>query len=929
MLIVLQGLDAAGKDGVVKHTLSAVNPLSCTATAFKTPSAEEAAHDFLWRYHKVAPAKGWMSIFNRSHYEAVLVERVHKLVPKKVWSKRYEEINAFERLLQRNGTTVIKLFLHMSKEEQLERFKDRLDDPQKRWKISEADYEERQFWDDYMEAYEAALTKTSTKNAPWYVVPSDHKHIRNFLASQIIADTLEELKISRPKPSVDLAEIRKKYHEAQNLEARILWQESCGKILTHRVLSRRIVEPRGPSVRARRRREEPQEWRAVGPMPKLRAPSPITPRTASARTWRCAPIRRGCSAAIRGSCCMAGATPRSRPGCATSMARRSGCSASRAAAPTSRPSSPPAIRPCASNRCCACARSTGSATRTWSKCAAGGPSRAAPRANPSVETLLHAFMPHKFVDHTHAVASVSIADQPDAEEICRRIYADRLACVPYILPGFGLAKAAAAAFDANPRAEGLMLIKHGIFSFGATAREAYERMIEFVTLAENYIAATAKPRRKPLIVEPQGDARELPTKARLFPILRGAFGEAAGTTWNRRWIFDLREGPEVDAFLAGDDLFSYATRGPVTPDHIIRLKANPLFLDRRMRRRSSIGRKTVTQAVTGYVDCLRGLFRAAERTGRRHQEAARPAAAHGRHPGRRPSRASARARPKRRSRAISSRLGCARSSTPRRSAATSRSARMTNSTWNTGRSSRRSSERRRQKRLARHVVAVTGGAGAIGAATAKAFATEGADIAILDIDAEAAPGAAKAIGSNALGLGCDVTDRASVEAAFAKIVETFGGVDILVSNAGAAMTGMIAELPDEVLRRSFEINFFSHQNVARAAVAVMKAQKLGGILLFNVSKQAVNPGANFGAYGTSKAALLALMRQYALEHGKDGIRVNALNPDRIRSGLLTPQMIAARATARGVSEDRLYGGQPARPRGRAPKTWPTPSWPRR
>jgi PPK2 family polyphosphate:nucleotide phosphotransferase len=215
VLIVLQGLDAAGKDGVVKHTLSAVNPLSCTATAFKVPTAEEAAHDFLWRHHKAAPARGWMSIFNRSHYEAVLVERVHKLVPKKVWSKRYDEINAFERLLERNGTSVIKLFLHMSKEEQLERFKDRLDDPQKRWKISEADYKERQYWDDYIEAYEAALAKTSTKNAPWYVVPSDHKHIRNFLASQIIADTLEDLKISRPKPTVDLDEIRKKYHEAQ------------------------------------------------------------------------------------------------------------------------------------------------------------------------------------------------------------------------------------------------------------------------------------------------------------------------------------------------------------------------------------------------------------------------------------------------------------------------------------------------------------------------------------------------------------------------------------------------------------------------------------------------------------------------------------------------------------------------------------------
>ncbi|MBV9434348.1 MAG: polyphosphate kinase 2 family protein [Hyphomicrobiales bacterium] len=215
VLIVLQGMDAAGKDSVVKHILSAMNPMSCTVTAFKVPTHEEAAHDFLWRHHKVTPGKGWVSIFNRSHYEAVLVERVHKLVPKKVWSKRYGMINAFEKLLHRNGTTVIKLFLHISKQEQLRRFKDRLDDPDKRWKISEDDYTERALWDDYTQAYEDALSKTSTARAPWYVVPSDRKLVRNFVVSEIIADALDELKISRPKPTVDLDAIRKKYHEAQ------------------------------------------------------------------------------------------------------------------------------------------------------------------------------------------------------------------------------------------------------------------------------------------------------------------------------------------------------------------------------------------------------------------------------------------------------------------------------------------------------------------------------------------------------------------------------------------------------------------------------------------------------------------------------------------------------------------------------------------
>lgn len=215
VLILLQGLDAAGKDGIVHHVLSSVNPLGCAAFSFKVPTSEEAGHDFLWRHHKVTPARGYMAIFNRSHYEAVLVERVHKLVPKRVWSRRYQEIVDFERLLHRNDTTIVKLYLHMSKAEQLERFKARLDDPGKRWKISEADYSERELWDDYVGAYQDALSKTSHRRAPWYIVPSDGKPARNFIASRIIADTLDALKIAKPKPSVDIAEMRRKYHAAE------------------------------------------------------------------------------------------------------------------------------------------------------------------------------------------------------------------------------------------------------------------------------------------------------------------------------------------------------------------------------------------------------------------------------------------------------------------------------------------------------------------------------------------------------------------------------------------------------------------------------------------------------------------------------------------------------------------------------------------
>jgi NAD(P)-dependent dehydrogenase (short-subunit alcohol dehydrogenase family) len=204
------------------------------------------------------------------------------------------------------------------------------------------------------------------------------------------------------------------------------------------------------------------------------------------------------------------------------------------------------------------------------------------------------------------------------------------------------------------------------------------------------------------------------------------------------------------------------------------------------------------------------------------------------------------------------------------------------------------------------VVAVTGGGGAIGRATAKAFAAEGAAVAVLDLDAGTAKAAAAEV--NGLGLACDVTDRKSVRAAFEAIARAFGGVDVVVSNAGAAWQGRIGEVADEVLRRSFELNFFAHQSVAQEAVRMMKLQGTGGCLLFNVSKQAVNPGPDFGPYGLPKAATLFLMRQYALDYGAERIRANGVNADRIRSGLLTDEMVAKRSKARGISETEYMSG---------------------
>jgi NAD(P)-dependent dehydrogenase (short-subunit alcohol dehydrogenase family) len=215
---------------------------------------------------------------------------------------------------------------------------------------------------------------------------------------------------------------------------------------------------------------------------------------------------------------------------------------------------------------------------------------------------------------------------------------------------------------------------------------------------------------------------------------------------------------------------------------------------------------------------------------------------------------------------------------------------------------------RKELPLAGQIVAVTGAGGAIGAATAKTFAAAGADVALLDVDLTTATAQAKALSGFALPLACDVTDAASVAAAFDKIAEHFGGVDIVVSNAGAAWQGRIGDVGEDIMRKSFELNFYGHQRVAQAAVKIMLAQGTGGCLLFNVSKQAVNPGPNFGPYGIPKAAALALMRQYALDYGADGIRANAVNADRIRSGLLTPDMIASRSKARGLSEKDYMSG---------------------
>ena len=204
VLVVLQGIDAAGKDGTIKKVMTAFNPQGSPVTSFKVPSVEELAHDYLWRVHRAMPRKGEIGIFNRSHYEDVLVVRVHELVPRTVWSKRYDQINAFERHLAANGTTIVKFFLAIDREEQRARFQARYDDPTKRWKFSMGDLEERKRWDDYQAAFDEALSKTSTDVAPWYVIPANRKWFRNLAVATILADTIADLKPAYPPVAADV-----------------------------------------------------------------------------------------------------------------------------------------------------------------------------------------------------------------------------------------------------------------------------------------------------------------------------------------------------------------------------------------------------------------------------------------------------------------------------------------------------------------------------------------------------------------------------------------------------------------------------------------------------------------------------------------------------------------------------------------------------
>lgn len=515
--------------------------------------------------------------------------------------------------------------------------------------------------------------------------------------------------------------------------------------------------------------------------------------------------------------------------------------------------------------------------------------------NPSVETLLHAFLPAKFIDHTHSNAVVALTDTTKGLETCQKIFGTKMGYVPYIMPGFDLSKKAMEVFNQDPTVEGLILLKHGIFTFGETAKQAYDRMIRCVTKAEKRLALGKKP-----VFSSVKLPKKIASVSDIAPILRGLT-----TRDGKPLVFDFRTSKAILAYVNGKDIKRYSQQGTATPEHVIHAKALPVVTSTPEVGKLEQFRSQTQKAVDQFIQDYEAYFK----------------------------RNNAKAKPKKTKLDPTPRVflvpgvGLFGLGTSKKKASVTADMAVANVEVITAAEGIGTfeviSEKDRfdieywsleqaklakgsEKPLARRVCVVTGGASGIGAATAQAFAAQGAEVCVLDRDLKAAEAIAGPLAG--LAIACDVTQPAQIKAAFDKVAATYGGVDIVVSNAGAAWQGRIGDVDEKTLRDSFELNFWAHQSVAQNAVRVMTQQGYGGCLLFNTSKQAVNPGKDFGPYGLPKAATLFLMRQYALDYGADGIRSNAVNADRIRSGLLSDAMIKSRSGARGLSEADYMGG---------------------
>ncbi|MEE2655670.1 MAG: bifunctional aldolase/short-chain dehydrogenase [Pseudomonadota bacterium] len=517
--------------------------------------------------------------------------------------------------------------------------------------------------------------------------------------------------------------------------------------------------------------------------------------------------------------------------------------------------------------------------------------------NPSIETLLHAFLPHKFIDHTHSTPFLTIANLPNNERVLFEIFGQKLAVVPYVMPGFDLAKAAARIHDENPHVEGLLLAKHGHFTWGNTAKESYDRVIEHTNMVEKWLQNHRV--RRSVKVD-----RICKDKVITFlSTLRGSLS-AVSPSNSSPPVLHLVDDDDVLQFLERDDVVELSTAGVATPDHVIRIKAHPLLLD---KNDSGNGRSTLISKLEGFIKDYQKYFELYSTSSKDSKKMLSPL------PnliwaqgigliGVGSSAKSAKIITDLAEQNIRVMADCADAGGFKPVEA--------QDLFNMEYWSLEQAKLGKSKPpvLLGRVVVITGGAGTIGRSIAHKFRLKGAEVILVDKNRSALDTALKDFDRGVLAFTADLTEQNAPQEVVDFAVSKFGGIDVLVSNAGTALQSGIAEMEETLLRDSFELNFFTHFRLARQVHKVFKIQTFGGQILFNVSKQAVNPGKNFGAYGLPKAALFFLVRQLALEFGEDGIRVNGVNADRIRSGMLNDDLIRQRAKARGVDEATYLAG---------------------
>ncbi len=515
--------------------------------------------------------------------------------------------------------------------------------------------------------------------------------------------------------------------------------------------------------------------------------------------------------------------------------------------------------------------------------------------NPSVETFLHAFLPFKFVDHTHSDAIMNVTNRPNGLKFCKKIFGNKVSIVPYVMPGFDLAKKINQVYSKNPKINCLILLNHGIFTFDNDAKKSYDLMIKYVSDAEKAIKKLKSNKIKQI--------KKFKTQFspyEIAPILRGLLSENK----DKKFIVNFRSNKYLNYFINGKNIRNYTSKGTATPDHVIRVKPFPLIIT---PKKNSTIEDFKFMAEKAFKNYRKKYIRYFINNKKKVKE----------------KKTMLDTSPRV---ILVQNVGLFSVGSNLRASKiagdlTETNARVISSVEETSKykfitekdlfdveywSLEQAKIKKTKKILEGNVVVITGSAGAIGSATYKLFKSYGAEIALLDYDLKKISEMQKNVDD--LCIYCDVTKKNSISKAFKKICETYGGIDILVSNAGTAIGGSIAEIDDKILRRSFEENFFSHQNCASEAIGIMKKQNINGCLLFNISKQSVNPGKNFGPYGLPKSALLSLCKQYAIDYGSYGIRSNGINADRIKSGLLNSKMIKSRAKARGVSIDQYMEG---------------------